>query len=92
MTSEEKSAEDYLPLASSPPTTSFEYSPSISKDLRDFDDALTHAIDQLRKFNGETMSDLSLKYELMRNNEVRFNFIIINRISYSNDVDHCRVV
>jgi hypothetical protein len=24
-------------------------------------------------FNSETMSDLSLKYELMRNNEVRIN-------------------
>ncbi|CAM2705562.1 unnamed protein product [Rotaria socialis] len=53
------------------PTTTLEYSRSISQDLRYFDDALTHAIDQLTTFNSETMSDLSLKYELMRNNESR---------------------
>ncbi|CAF3772844.1 unnamed protein product [Rotaria magnacalcarata] len=55
----------------SDPTTTLEYSRTISQDLRYFDDALTHAIDQLTTFNSETMSDLSLKYELMRNNESR---------------------
>ncbi|UJR26061.1 hypothetical protein I4U23_007407 [Adineta vaga] len=52
------------------PTTS-EYYRTVSQDLRYLDDALTHAIDQLTKFNSETMSDLSLKYELIRNNESR---------------------
>jgi hypothetical protein len=57
-----------LPLT---PTTTAEYSRTVSQDLRYLDDALNHAIDQLKIFNSETMSDLSLKYELMRNNEVR---------------------
>lgn len=60
-----------LPTPTSPISTSFDPISSVSKTLRDLDDALAHAIDQLAKFNGETMSDLSLKYELMRNNEVR---------------------
>jgi hypothetical protein len=55
----------------STPTTTAEYSRTISQDLRYLDDALTHAIDQLTTFNSETMSDLSLKYEFIRNNEVR---------------------
>ena len=63
-------ADDVLPLPSSP-TTTIEYSRTVSQNLRHLDDALTHAIDQLTIFNSETMSDLSLKYELMRNNEVR---------------------
>lgn len=69
MTSDERHPNEALPLPSSP-TTILDYSRSVSQDLRDLDDALTHAIDQLTKFNSETMSDLSLKYELMRNNEV----------------------
>ena len=56
-----------VPIAS---TTSIPYDRTVSQNLRYFDDALTHAIDQLNKFNSETMSDLSLKYELIRNNEV----------------------
>ena len=63
-------ANDVLPLPPTP-TTTLEYSRSVSQDLRYLDDALTHAIDQWTIFNSETMSDLSLKYELMRNNEVR---------------------
>lgn len=63
-----------LPSQSSTTTTtttdSAEYSRTVSQNLRHLDDALTHAIDQLTIFNNETMSDLSLKYELMRNNEV----------------------
>lgn len=47
-----------------------EFQRTVSQDLRHLDDALTHAIDQLNIFNSETMSDLSLKYELIRNNEV----------------------
>ena len=54
----------------STPTTNVEYSRTVSQDLRYLDDALTHAIDQLTTFNSETMSDLSLKYEFIRNNEV----------------------
>lgn len=53
------------------PTATLEYSRTVSQNLRYLDDGLTHAIDQLTLFNSETMSDLSLKYELMRNNEVR---------------------
>jgi len=64
--------DDVLPLPSSP-TTTIEYSRTLSQNLRHLDDALTHAIDQLKIFNNETMSDLSLKYELMRNNEVRIH-------------------
>ena len=52
-------------------TKAIEYNRTISQDLRNLDDALAYAIDQLGVFNSETMSDLSLKYELMRNNEVR---------------------
>jgi hypothetical protein len=63
-------ADDVLP---STPTTTMEYSRTVSQNLRYLDDALTHAIDQLTIFNNETMSDLSLKYELMRNNEVRIH-------------------
>ena len=70
MTSDDRLPNETLPLPSSP-TTTLDYSRSVSQDLRDLDDALTHAIDQLTKFNSETMSDLSLKYELIRNNEVR---------------------
>lgn len=51
-------------------TDTVEYNRTISQDLRHLDDALTHAIDQLTTFNSETMSDLSLKYEYIRNNEV----------------------
>jgi hypothetical protein len=69
--------DDVLPLPSSP-TTTIEYSRTLSQNLRHLDDALTHAIDQLKIFNNETMSDLSLKYELMRNNEVN---ILIYHIS-----------
>ncbi len=65
-------ADDVLPLPPTP-TTTLEYSRTVSQDLRYLDDGLTHAIDQLTMFNSETMSDLSLKYELMRNNEVRIN-------------------
>ena len=69
MSSNEKLADDRLPQPSTP-TTTYDYSRSVSQDLRHLNDALTHAIDQLTTFNSETMSDLSLKYELMRNNEV----------------------
>ena len=69
MNSDEKHPDDVPPLSPTP-TTTLDYSRSVSQDLRNLDDALTHAIDQLAKFNSETMSDLSLKYELMRNNEV----------------------
>ena len=62
---------DDKPPMPSTPTTTVEYSRTISQDLRYLDDALTHAIDQLTIFNSETMCDLSLKYELIRNNEVR---------------------
>jgi hypothetical protein len=62
---------DDKPSMPSTPTATVEYSRTISQDLRYLDDALTHAIDQLTTFNSETMSDLSLKYELIRNNEVR---------------------
>ncbi|CAF1551802.1 unnamed protein product, partial [Adineta ricciae] len=63
-------ADDTAPLSPTPATT-LEYSRTVSQDLRYLDDGLTHAIDQLTTFNSETMSDLSLKYELMRNNESR---------------------
>lgn len=63
-------ADDVL-LPPSTPTTTLEYSRTVSQNLRHLDDALTHAIDQLTTFNNETMSDLSLKYEYMRNNEVK---------------------
>ena len=69
MSSNEKLADDRLTQPSTP-TTAHDYSRSVSQDLRHLNDALTHAIDQLTTFNSETMSDLSLKYELMRNNEV----------------------
>ncbi len=76
MSSEEiignEDADDVLPLPSTP-TTTYEYSRTVSQNLRHLDDALTHAIDQLTIFNNETMSDLSLKYVLMRNYEVRSN-------------------
>ena len=65
-------ADGVVPLPSTP-TTTLEYSRAVSQDLRYLDDALTHAIDQLTIFNSETMSDLSLKYELMRNNEVKIS-------------------
>lgn len=52
------------------PSTTVDYCRTISQDLRHLDDGLTHAIDQLTTFNSETMSDLSLKYEYIRNNEV----------------------
>ncbi|CAF0893253.1 unnamed protein product [Rotaria sordida] len=55
----------------STPTTTVEYNRTLSQDLRHLDDALTYAIDQLTVFNSEIMSDLSLKYELMRTNESR---------------------
>jgi hypothetical protein len=51
------------------------YNRTISQDLRYLDDALTHAIDQLTTFNSETMSDLSLKYEFIRNNEVGIEYL-----------------
>ncbi|CAF0890760.1 unnamed protein product [Rotaria sordida] len=70
VTSGNENANDVSPLPSTP-TTTLEYSRTVSQDLRYLDDALTHAIDQLTIFNSETMSDLSLKYELMRNNESR---------------------
>lgn len=63
--------DDVPSLPSTPTTTTAEYSRTVSQDLRYLDDALNHAIDQLKIFNSETMSDLSLKYELMRNNEVK---------------------
>lgn len=69
-------ADSLSPLPSSPTTiTTMEYNRTLSQDLRYLDDALTHAIDQLKLFNSETMCDLSLKYELMRNNEVRVTII-----------------
>jgi hypothetical protein len=61
---------DDKPSVPSISSTTAEYSRTISQDLRYLDDALTHAIDQLTTFNSETMSDLSLKYEFIRNNEV----------------------
>ncbi|CAF4741612.1 unnamed protein product [Rotaria sp. Silwood1] len=70
VTSGNENANDVSHLSSTP-TTTLEYSRTVSQDLRYLDDALTHAIDQLTIFNSETMSDLSLKYELMRNNESR---------------------
>lgn len=60
-----------IPSSPSTPATNVEYSRTVSQNLRHLDDALNHAIDQLKIFNSETMSDLSLKYELMRNNESR---------------------
>jgi len=62
---------DDKPPIPTTPTATVEYCRTISQDLRYLDDALTHAIDQLTIFNSETMSDPSLKYELIRNNEVR---------------------
>lgn len=70
MTTEEP-MEPTSPSATSTPMTNIEYCRTVSQNLRYLDDALNHAIDQLKIFNSETMSDLSLKYELMRNNEVR---------------------
>ena len=58
---------DDKPSMSSTSSTADEYNRTVSQDLRYLDDALTHAIDQLTTFNSETMSDLSLKYELIRN-------------------------
>ena len=69
-----ETGDDKLPV-SSMPSTDIEYSRTISQDLRHLDDALTHAIEQLTTFNSETMSDLSLKYEFIRNNEVRIKSI-----------------
>lgn len=75
---------DVVSDVDSSPTTTLEYSRAVSQDLRYLDDALTHAIDQLTIFNSETMSDLSLKYELMRNNEVNIDLSNIIKItSYS---------
>lgn len=65
------------PTTPTTPTTKVEYNRSLSQDLRNLDDALTYAIEQLATFNCETMSDLSLKYELMRNNEVRVIYVLI---------------
>lgn len=62
---------DDKPPVLSPSAAAVEYCRTISQDLRYLDDGLTHAIDQLTIVNSETMSDPSLKYELMRNNEVR---------------------
>ena len=70
------------PSTSTLPTT-MEYSRTVSQNLRYLDDALNHAIDQLKIFNSETMSDLSLKYELMRNNEVALP--VEKRCPWSND-------
>lgn len=67
-----KETNDEKSSRSSGPTADVEYNRTISQDLRYLDDALTHAIEQLTTFNSETMSDLSLKYEYIRNNEVRF--------------------
>ena len=64
-----ENGDDPAPLSPTP-ADALEYSRSVSQDLRYLNDALTHAIDQLTMFNSETMSDLSLKYELIRNNEV----------------------
>ena len=75
MISDGKHPDDLPPLPPTP-TTALDYSRSVSQDLRNLDDALTHAIDQLAKFNSETMSDLSLKYELMRNNEVNSHSLV----------------
>lgn len=66
-----KETNDEKSSKSSVPTANIEYNRTISQDLRYLDDALTHAIEQLTTFNSETMSDLSLKYEYIRNNEVR---------------------
>lgn len=74
-------ADDLLHLPSTP-TTALEFSRTVSQDLRYLDDALTHAIDQLTIFSSETMSDLSLKYELMRNNEVRIRFTRLKQLVY----------
>lgn len=65
-----KDIHDEKSSSSSIPTDDIQYNRTISQDLRYLDDALTHAIDQLTTFNSETMSDLSLKYEYIRNNEV----------------------
>ncbi|CAF3530500.1 unnamed protein product [Adineta steineri] len=62
---------DDKPPVPTTPITTIEYNRTVSQNLRHLDDALTHAIDQLTIFNSETMSDLSLKYELIRNNESR---------------------
>ena len=64
-----RSGHDMAPVTSTP-TTTLECNRTVSQDLRYLDDALTHAIEQLTIFSNEIMSDLSLKYELMRNNEV----------------------
>jgi hypothetical protein len=70
-----ENGDDKLPIRSTSAKT-VQYSRTVSQDLRYLDDALTHAIDQLTLFNSETMSDLSLKYELIRNNEVRVKCLI----------------
>ncbi len=72
-----ENGDDKLPMRSTS-TKTIEYSRTVSQDLRYLDDALTHAIDQLTLFNSETMSDLSLKYELIRNNEVRVKYVIFD--------------
>lgn len=64
---------DQISPSNNDSTKNIESCRTISQDLRFLDDALNHAIDQMKIFNSETMSDLSLKYELMRNNEVRFS-------------------
>jgi len=70
-----ENGDDKTPMPSTS-TTAAEYSRTISQDLRYLDDALTHAIDQLTRLNSETLSDPSLKYELMRNNEVRIKSVV----------------
>jgi hypothetical protein len=71
-----ENGDDKLPMPTTP-TATVEYSRTISQDLRYLDDALTHAIDQLAIVNSETMSDPSLKYEFVRNNEVRITCILL---------------
>ena len=83
-------ADDTAPLSPTPATT-LEYSRTVSQDLRYLDDGLTHAIDQLTTFNSETMSDLSLKYELMRNNEVKITRKLILSLAHLH-IFLCRVV
>ena len=77
MSSDEVPGNDKTSMVSTPSTT-VQYSRTVSQDLRYLDDALTHAIDQLTLFNSETMSDLSLKYELIRNNEVRMKYVLFD--------------
>ncbi|CAF0977947.1 unnamed protein product, partial [Didymodactylos carnosus] len=48
-----------------------EFLRSVSQTLRNLDDAIKHSIEQLKIFNNETMTDLTLKFEQMRHNESR---------------------